>query len=130
MTIPNFKSEKDEAEYVFLFEDKANTYITLMNKVREMMFGTGNGDYRNLPGSCLEVVRDITQSLLYDVEYEFEQAHPEYKRDDELFIPRRTFKEDVEEALLAANQKFWNSANECEPCPPCDELACTDHLGE
>ena len=112
MTIPTFQSETHEAEYVFLFEDKAKTYINLMNKVRDMMYGTGTGNYANLPGSCLEVVRDITQSLLYDVEFQFEQDHPEYKRDDELFIPRKSFKEDVEEALLEANQKFWNQSND------------------
>ena len=112
MTIPTFKSEKDEAEFVFLFEDKAQTYINLMNKVKDMMYGTGYGDYRNLPGTCQEVLKDITQSLLYDVEFQFEQDHPEYKRDDELFIPRKSFKEDVTEALLEANQKFWNNAND------------------
>ena len=112
MTIPNFKSQEHEDEYTLLFAQKANTYITLMNQVRDMMYGSGNGDYRNLPGTCLEVVKEITQSLLYDVEFEFEQTHPEYKRDDELFIPRKSFKEDVAEALLEANQKFWNNANE------------------
>jgi len=115
MTIPTFKSQEHEDEYTLLFAQKANTYISLMNHVRDMMYGTGNCDYRNLPGTCLEVVRDITQSLLYDVEFEFEQDHPEYKREDDVFIPRRTFKEDVTWALLEANQKFWNSSNDGYP---------------
>ena len=128
MNIPSFKSTEHQEEYELLFAEKAVEYVKLMSVVRELMYGTGNGDYRNLPGSCIEVVRDITQSLLYDTEYTFKAAHPEYKTDDdELFIPRKSFKEDVEEALLAANKKFWNNANEC---PPCDELACTDHLGD
>jgi hypothetical protein len=118
MTIPTFKTQEHEDEFVLLFEQRAQIYVTLMNKVKNLMYGTGHGNYANLPGSCQEIIRDITGSLLYDVEYEFEQSHPEYKKDDELFIPRKTFKEDVEEALLHANQKFWNGANEC---PPCDD---------
>ena len=113
MNVPTFKSEKHEAEFVFIFEDKAQTYINLMNKIKDMMYGPGTGNYANLPGSCLEVVNDITRSLLYDAETQFKEDHPEYKtEEDEIFIPRRTFKEDVEEALLAANQKFWNQSNE------------------
>ena len=128
MTIPNFKSQEHEDEFILAFEQKAQTYITLMSRVKDLMYGVGHGNYANLPGSCQEIIRDITQSLLYDVEHDFEKAHPEYERDDELFIPRRSFKEDVTEALLEANQKFWNSANEPHECPPCDTLACADHL--
>ena len=63
---------------------------------------------------------------MYECERQFVETHQDYKRDDDdIFIPRRSFKEDVTEALLAANQKFWNNANEC---PPCDTLACVDHL--
>jgi len=131
MTIPNFKSQEHEDEFTLIFAQKANTYISLMNHVRDMMYGSGNGDYRNLPGSCLEVVRDITQSLLYDVEYTFKEEHPEYKtEDDDVFVPRSSFKESVTEALLEANQKFWNNANEPLECPPCDTLACADHLAD
>lgn len=112
MNIPTFKSEKHEAEFVFLFEDKAQTYINLMNKIKDMMYGSLT-DYANLPGTCQEVLRDITQSIFYDTEYTFKASHPEYKtEDDELFIPRKSFKEDVTEALLEANQKFWNQSNE------------------
>jgi len=31
-----------------------------------MMYGIGGGNYANLPGTCQEVRRDITQSLIYD----------------------------------------------------------------
>ena len=113
MNIPSFKSQEHQEEYELLFTEKAVQYVKLMNVVKELMYGTGHGNYANLPGSCQEVVRDITSSLLYDTEYTFKASHPEYKTDDdELFIPRRSFKEDVEEALLAANQKFWNQSND------------------
>ena len=113
MNIPSFKSTEHQEEYELLFTEKAVEYIKLMNVVKELMYGTGHGNYANLPGSCQEVLRDITSSLLYDTEYTFKDKHPEYKSyDDELFIPRRSFKEDVTEALLEANQKFWNQSND------------------
>ena len=102
MTIPSFKTEEHKEEFKDLFTDKAMEYIKLMDIVKELMYGTGTGNYSNLPGTCLEVVKEITQSILYDTEFEFELTHPEYKSDDELFIPRRTFKEDVTEALKEA----------------------------
>ena len=105
--------------------------------------GFASPEWSSLPPSTLETINDIVQSLLYDVEYTFCQQYPEYDKDrDDVFIPRRSFKEDVTEALLEANNKFWNSANEettwahpssgihpenpsddvhgCPPCPPCD----------
>ena len=102
MTIPNFQSEDHQTEYELIFEQKATIYINMMNKVKDMMYGTGHGNYANLPGTCQEVIKDITQSLLYDVEVEFEKKFPEYKRDDEIFIPYRSFKENVFEALNEA----------------------------
>ena len=60
---------------------------------------------------------------------ELAKAQAKVHDDDDIFIPYRSFKENVAEALLEANQKFWNSANESTTvCPPCDTLACADHL--
>jgi len=40
---------------------------------------------------------------VYEVEREFKENHPEYKTsDDEMFIPYRSFKENVLEALNEA----------------------------
>ena len=123
MSIPNFKSQEDWEAFTSLFDARWHCKKALLDRVKDDMFpGTG---WNGLTSGHMEVINDIVQSLLYDVEYDFEQSHPDYKRDDEIFIPRRTFKEDVTEALLEANQKFWNNANEC---PPCDTLACADHL--
>ena len=100
MNIPEFKSQEHQEEYELLFTEKAVEYVKLMDVVKELMYGKGTGNYANLPGTCLEVVRDITQSLLYDTEYTFKAKYSEYKTDDdELFIPRRSFKEDVSAAL-------------------------------
>ena len=120
MTIPNFKSKEHSNEFCLSFQEKARTYVTFMGIVKELMYGTESGNFSNLPGSCQEVIRDITTSILYGVEYEFKENHPEYKNDeDEMFIPRRTFKEDCADALKEALR---------QDCPPCDTLTCADHL--
>ena len=106
MTIPNFKSTDDLQEFTNLFDDRWQVKFTLLNRVKDDMYP--GYKWTALPPSSVETINDITQSLLYDVEYDFEQSHPEYKRDDdEIFIPRRSFKEDVTDALLEANKKFW-----------------------
>ena len=106
MSIPDFQTEEHQAEFELLFEQKATVYINMMNKVKDLMYGPGGGNYANLPGTCQEVIKDITQSLIYDVEYAFKDAHPEYKNsDDELFIPYRSFKENVSDALNEALDK-------------------------
>ena len=70
----------------------------------------------------MEVINDIVTNLLYEVEREFKETRPEYKTsDDELFIPYRSFKENVTEALKEALESQ-------KECPPCDTLACADHL--
>ena len=126
MSIPNFKSIDDYQEFVDLFRERWEVKFELLNLVRADMYPGYNWD--TLQPSTLETINDITQSLLYDVEYTFKASHHEYKdEEDELFIPRRSFKEDVTEALLEANQKFWNNTNEC---PPCDELQCETFLGD
>ena len=118
MTIPNFKSRDDYQEYLNLFDDRWQVKLTLLNRVKDDMF-PGYG-WQSLPPSSIETINDITQSLLYDVEYTFKEQHPDYKTDDdECFIPRSSFKETVTEALKEAME------NEC---PPCDTLACADHL--
>lgn len=114
MTIPNFKSQEDWEEFTSLFDARWHCKKALLDRVKDDMFpGTS---WHGLTSGHMEVINDITQSLLYDVEYTFKDKYPEYKTDDdEIFIPRRSFKEDVTEALLEANQKFWNNANDGYP---------------
>ena len=108
MTIPNFKSQDDYQEFLNLFDDRWQVKLTLLNRVKDDMYP--NYKWESLPPSTLETINDITQSLLYDVEMDFEESHLDYKRDDDIFIPRKTFKNDVTEALLEANKKFWNNS--------------------
>ena len=111
MTIPNFKSQEDWQAFTSLFDERWHCKKALLYRVRDDMFPHTRWD--ELTSGHLEVINDIVQSLLYDVEYTFCQRYPEYDKDrDDVFIPRRSFKEDVTEALLEANQKFWNQSDE------------------
>ena len=127
MTIPNFKDPYDWEAFTSLFDSRWHCKKALLDRVRDDMFPGYNWD--QIQGQTLTVINDIVQQLLYDVEMDFEEKFPDYKREcDDVFIPRKNFKEHVTEALLEANQKFWNSSNEPLECPPCDTLACADHL--
>jgi len=79
-------------------------------------------EWHSLTPKSIEIINDIVTNLLYDVDRKFKETHQDYKtEDDELFIPYRSFKENVTEALKEA----LDSQKEC---PPCDTLHCTDHL--
>ena len=124
MTIPNFKNEEDWKQFQYIFDERWSNKLELLNTVKNRLF-PGYG-WQSLPPSSIETINDITQSLLYDVEYTFKEEHPEYKtEDDEIFIPRRTFKEDVLSALNEALTPYEMTYKEC---PPCDVLQCADHL--
>ena len=124
MSIPNFKSNQDWEAFTQIFDSQWHCKKALLERVKDDMYPKYK--WEELTAGTVEVINDIVTNLLYDVEREFKETHPEYKTsDDELFIPYRSFKENVAEALLEANQKFWNSGIEC---PPCDTLSCADHL--
>ena len=59
MSIPNFQSEEHQEEFELLFAEKAATYIKMMDIVKELMYGTGTGNYNNLPG-IFEARQDLT----------------------------------------------------------------------
>jgi len=83
--IPQFKTPVDEDLYVSMFEDKLAAYTTLMDKVKDAMYGPGFGNYSNLPGTCLQVLEKITSDLINLTSHDYgiiknkepEWAHPE-----------------------------------------------------
>ena len=108
MTIPHFKSNEDWEAFTSLFDARWHCKKALLDRVKDDMFP--GYKWTSLPPSSIETINDITQSLIYDAEYTFKEQYPEYKQDeDDIFIPRRSFKEDVTEALLEANKKFWHN---------------------
>ena len=109
MTIPNFNSEDDSIAFLNMFKARWDNKLAMMNWVKQSMFP--GYDWDQLQGQTVATINDITQSLLYDVEVDFEKKFPEYKSDDEVFIPYRSFKENVTEALKeamdTANKEKW-----------------------
>jgi len=111
MSLPHFKSNHDWEAFASLFDSRWHCKKALLERVKDDLFP--GFAWSELNSQTLETINDIVQSLLYDVEDTFKEQFVGYKNDaDELFIPRSSFKEQVTEALLEANQKFWNNANE------------------
>jgi len=108
MSIPNFKSIDDYKEFVNLFRERWEVKLELLNCVKDDMYPGYKWDA--LQPKTLETINDITQSLLYDVEYTFKVSYPDYRdEEDELFIPRKSFKENVTEALKEALESHQNN---------------------
>jgi len=131
MSIPNFKSQDDWQEFLNIFDDQWQCKRALLNRVKDDMFPGYNWD--QLQPQTLETINDIVSNLLYDVDRQFKETHQDYKtEDDDIFIPYRSFKENVAEALKEAMPCALEKHNQEVlaklECPPCDTLACADHL--
>jgi len=131
MSIPNFKSQDDWQEFLNIFDDQWQCKKAMLNRVKDDLFP--GYKWVSLPPSSIEVINDIVTNLLYDVEREFKETHQDYKTaDDDIFIPYRSFKENVAEALKEAMPCALEKHNQEVlaklECPPCDTLACADHL--
>jgi len=101
MSIPNFKSQDDWQEFLNIFDDQWQCKRELINRVKDDLFP--GYKWETLQPQTLEVINDMVQSMLYDVDRQFKETHPDYKTDDdEIFIPHRSFKENVTEALKEA----------------------------
>jgi len=123
MSIPHFKSQHDWEAFTQIFDSQWHCKRALLNRVKDDMFP--NTSWNGLSSGHMEVINDIVTNLLYDVDRKFKETHQDYKtEDDELFIPYRSFKENVTEALEAAISAYHIN----KECPPCDTLACADHL--
>ena len=122
MTIPHFKSQHDWEAFTQIFDSQWHCKKALLDRVKDDMFP--GYDWYSLTPKSIEIINDIVTSLLYDVEREFKETHQDYKTaDDDLFIPYRSFKENVLEALNEALTPY-----ELQYKNECDTLACADHL--
>ena len=123
MSIPHFKSQHDWEAFTQIFDSQWHCKKALLDRVKDDMFP--NTSWNGLTSKSIEVINDIVTNLLYDVDRKFKETHQDYKtEDDELFIPYRSFKENVTEALESALDNYHVK----KECPPCDTLACADHL--
>ena len=131
MSIPTFKSQDDWQEFLNIFDDQWQCKKAMLDRVKDDMLPGYNWD--QLQPHTMEVINDIVSNLVYEVERQFKETHPEYKSsEDEIFIPYRSFKENVAEALKEAMPCALEKHNQEVlaklECPPCDTLACVDHL--
>ena len=123
MSIPHFKSNHDWEAFTQIFDSQWHCKKALLDRVKDDMFP--NTSWNGLTSGHMEVINDIVTNLLYDVDRKFKETHQDYKtEDDDLFIPYRSFKENVTEALESALDNYHVK----KECPPCDTLACVDHL--
>ena len=101
MSIPNFKSNEDWEAFTQIFDSQWHCKHALLNRVKDDLFPGYHWEPRQ--PQTLEVINDIVSNLVYEVERQFKETHPDYKTDDDdLFIPYRSFKENVTEALKEA----------------------------
>lgn len=77
--IPTFQNFEDETRYHELFDEKLAEYKYVLDKVKDELYGKGFGNYSNLPGTCFQIVYNITNNLIYETTSRFEEEFPEYK---------------------------------------------------
>ena len=123
MSIPHFKSQHDWEAFTQIFDSQWHCKKALLDRVKDDMFP--NTSWHGLTAKSIEVIDDIVTNLLYEVERQFKETHQDYKTaDDDVFIPYHSFKESVAAALESALDSYHVK----KECPPCDTLACADHL--
>jgi hypothetical protein len=77
--LPQFVTTEHEEEYYELFDIQLSTFSDLLHK-------------------------DITRSIIYDVNDQFEDKYPQYKQESDIFVPRTHIKETMLEALKEFNE--------------------------
>ena len=109
MSIPNFKSQDDWQEFLNIFDDQWQCKRAMLNRVKDDMFPEYKS-WDQLQPHTMEVINDIVSNLVYECERQFKETHQDYNTDDDdIFIPRRSFKENVTEALKEALESHQNN---------------------
>lgn len=112
MSIPNFKSQEDWQEFLNIFDDQWQCKREMLNRVKNDLFPEYK-TWDQLTPKTLDVINDIVSNLVYEVERQFKENHQDYKTDDDdMFIPYRSFKENVSDALNEALDTRLGGANE------------------
>ena len=97
MSIPHFKSNHDWEAYTQIFDSQWHCKKALLDRVKDDMFP--GFEWHSLTPKSIEIINDIVSNLLYDVERQFKETHKDYDLDDDIFIPYKSFKENVADAL-------------------------------
>jgi hypothetical protein len=102
MSISNFKSNHDWEAFTQIFDSQWHCKRALLNRVKNDLFPEYKS-WDQLQPQTLEVINDIVSNLVYECERQFKETHPDYDtEDEEIFIPFRSFKDNVTEALKEA----------------------------
>jgi hypothetical protein len=105
MSIPNFKTKDDWQEFLNIFDDQWQCKKAMLDRVKNDLFPEYKS-WDQLQPKTLDVINDIVSNLVYEVERQFKENHQDYKTDDDdMFIPYRSFKENVSEAINEALDK-------------------------
>ena len=101
MSIPDFNSQDDYQDFLNIFDDQWQCKKVMLDRVKDDLFP--GYKWETLHPKTLDVINDIASNLVYECERQFKETHPDYDTEDEdIFIPRRSFKENVTEALKEA----------------------------
>ena len=101
MSIPDFKSQDDWQEFLNIFDDQWQFKKALLDRVKDDLFP--GYKWETITPKSIEVINDIVSNLVYEVERQFKETHQDYKtEEDDVFIPYRSFKENVTDALKEA----------------------------
>ena len=95
--IPDFKTPDDQEAYLKIFDDQLIARHFLFTKVLAQYFP--HKDITSFSGEVLEVLNDMTSSLIYATDDEFRDKHPEYKTERDDFFSGLTVREAVREAF-------------------------------
>ena len=117
MSIPHFKSQDDWQEFLNIFDDQWQCKRAKLNRVKNDLFPEYKS-WDQLTPKTLDIINDIVSNLVYEVERQFKETHKDYDLDDDIFIPYKSFKENVTEALEDAIDAYHIK----KECPPCDTL--------
>lgn len=105
--VPRFKNAEDSKEFFQIFQDVVNDYDRCFSMVRRTMLPGTLADNSDLSGELFTALNSITGNLLYQTRHDiFENLHPEYKQEDDVFIPHESLKEKVKEALDEFHKEY------------------------
>ena len=95
--IPAFVTPEHQEEYYELYDIQLETFADLLHKTRQRLFpGT---TFMGLDSRTIEVLNDITRSLIYDVTDRFENKHPNYKSESDVFFSTNKVREVIKEYI-------------------------------
>ena len=100
--IPVFKNLEDESLYSDIFKRRLDKFYCLAHLVKDEFFP--GYKWEGLQPGTVKLLFDLTDSLSYDTKQEFKTATG-YEEEDDVFVPRRSLKESLKQAMEEINQQ-------------------------